>query len=315
MLPPFVEPLGDDLYVIDTGFERPRFDAAYLIVDSGRAAFVDTGTNHAVPRLLAALRALNLGVDAVDWVIPTHVHLDHAGGAGLLMQALPRAHMLVHPRGERHMVDPSALYAGATAVYGEPEMARLYGVPVGVDPVRVHTSHEGMTLRLGSRVLELVDTPGHARHHHCIWDARTRTWFTGDTFGLGYSELANQNGRWVTPTAAPVQFDPEPLKASVLRLLDRAPAALCVTHFGRVPNAPHLKSLLLSQIDEMAAIGERLRHAPDRHAQLCEALRTMYRQRLAAHGFSVVADKLTLLAMDVELNAQGLACWLDRKPH
>src|SRR4030095_4290858 len=126
-----VEPLGDELYAIDTGFERPSFDAAYLIVDSGRAAFVDTGTNHAVPRLLAALRALELTVDAVDWVIPTHVHLDHAGGAGLLMQSLPRARMLVHPRGERHMVDPGALYAGATAVYGEAEMVRSYGVPVG----------------------------------------------------------------------------------------------------------------------------------------------------------------------------------------
>jgi len=314
VLPPFVDPLGDDLHVIDTGFERPRFDAAYLIVDSGRAAFVDTGTSHAVPRLMAALRGLNLSVDDVDWVIPTHVHLDHAGGAGLLLQSLPRARMLVHPRGERHMIDPSALYAGATAVYGAAEMARLYGVPVGVDPSRISTSHDGMTLTLGTRVLELIDTPGHARHHHCIWDARTRTWFTGDTFGLGYSEFLNHNGRWVTPTAAPVQFDPEPLKASVLRLLEREPAALCVTHYGRVPNAPHLKALLLSQIDEMAALGERLRHATDRHTRLCDGFRAMYRQRLAEHGFTDVADRLTLLAMDVELNAQGLACWIDRKP-
>jgi glyoxylase-like metal-dependent hydrolase (beta-lactamase superfamily II) len=239
-LPDFVEALGADLYAIDTGFERPRFDAAYLIVDSGRAAFVDTGTNHAVPRLLAALRALELSPAAVDWVIPTHVHLDHAGGAGLLMRSLPLARMAVHPRGARHMIDPGALYAGASAVYGADEMARLYGMPEGVDAARVTSSADGMTLTLGTRVLEFVDTPGHARHHHCIWDARTRTWFTGDTFGLSYPELANARGRWVTPTSAPVQFDPEPLKASVARLLARAPAALCVTHFGRVPQAPHL---------------------------------------------------------------------------
>ncbi|HEU5293453.1 MAG TPA: MBL fold metallo-hydrolase [Burkholderiaceae bacterium] len=312
VLPDFVKAQGADLYTIDTGFERPRFDAAYLIVDGGHAAFVDTGTNHAVPRLLAALRALGLDAGAVDWVIPTHVHLDHAGGAGLLMQSLPHARMAVHPRGQRHMVDPSALYAGATAVYGEAEMARSYGVPLGVDAARVMVTADGMTLTLGERVLEFIDTPGHARHHHCIWDQRTRTWFTGDTFGLSYPELVNARGRWVTPTSAPVQFDPEPLKASVARLLAREPAALCVTHFGRVPNAPHLGPLLLAQIDEMATIGERLRGAEQRHAKLCDALRTMYRHRLTEHGFSDVECKLELLAMDVEINAQGMASWLDR---
>ncbi|MFI4932141.1 MAG: MBL fold metallo-hydrolase, partial [Burkholderiales bacterium] len=248
MLPEFVEPLGDGLFVIDTGFERPCFDAAYLVVDSGRAAFIDTGTNHAVPRLLAALHALGLTADSVDWVIATHVHLDHAGGAGLLMQSLPNARLSVHPRGERHLVDPSALYAGATAVYGEAEMARSYGRPLAVQPARVTVTGDGTTLTLGTRVLEFMHTPGHARHHHCIWDARTRTWFTGDTFGLSYPQLVNHNGRWITPTCAPVQFEPEPLKASVARLLERDPAALCVTHYGRVANAPHLSRLLLEQI-------------------------------------------------------------------
>ena len=123
----FIEALGQGIYAIDTGFQRPRFDAAYLLVEDGRAAFIDTGTNHAVPRLLAALDALQLPRSAVDWVIPTHVHLDHAGGAGLLMQSLPEARLLVHPRGLRHMLDPSALYQGAMALYGEAEMQRSYG--------------------------------------------------------------------------------------------------------------------------------------------------------------------------------------------
>lgn len=312
MLPGFVDSQGDGLYTIDTGFVRPRFDAAYLIVDDGRAAFVDTGTNHGVPRLLQALAALGLARDAVDWVIPTHVHLDHAGGAGLLMQALPRARMAVHPRGQRHMVDPGALVAGAIAVYGEQEVARSYGMPVAVEPQRTVVTADGMTLALGQRTLEFIDTPGHARHHHCIWDERTRTWFTGDTFGLGYPELVNERGRWVTPTCAPVQFDPEPLKASVARLLARGPAALCVTHFGRVPNAPYLAALVASQIDELAAIGQRLRHAEDRHQQLCDALRAMYAHRLAEHGFADLDAKLALLADDVQINAQGLEAWLDR---
>jgi len=310
-LPAFVEPLGDDLFVIDTGFERPHFDAAYLVIDSGRAAFIDTGTNHAVPRLLAALQALGLSSDAVDWVIATHVHLDHAGGAGLLMHSLPNARLVVHPRGERHMVDPSALYAGATAVYGEAEMARNYGRPVPVAPARMVVTGDATTLTLGTRVLEFLHTPGHARHHHCIWDARSRTWFTGDTFGLSYPQLVNHNGRWITPTCAPVQFEPELLKASVVRLLERNPAALCVTHYGRVPKAAHLRRLLLDQIDDLAAIGERQRHAADRHHALCNELTQLYRRRLGEHGFDV-DTAMQWMAMDVEINAQGLASWLDR---
>ena len=106
----------------------PRFDAAYLLVDGGHAAFIDSGTNHAVPRLLETLDALGLAREAVDYVIPTHVHLDHAGGVGLLMQSLPAATLICHPRGLRHLVDPSQLWASATAVYGAEEMARSYGL-------------------------------------------------------------------------------------------------------------------------------------------------------------------------------------------
>jgi glyoxylase-like metal-dependent hydrolase (beta-lactamase superfamily II) len=82
---PFVQTLAHGIHVIDTGFHRPMFDASYLVVENGRAAFIDTGTNHSVPRLLEALASLGLAPEAVDFVIVTHVHLDHAGGAGLLM--------------------------------------------------------------------------------------------------------------------------------------------------------------------------------------------------------------------------------------
>ena len=212
-LPAFALDLGHGIHVVDTGFHRDRFDAAYLMVHGGQVAIIDTGTNHAVPRLLATLAALGLATDAVDWVIPTHVHLDHAGGAGLLMQQLPSARLLVHPRGARHLIDPSALWAGATAVYGPEEMARSYGELVPVAAERVDTSHDGMTVTLAGRPLLLADTPGHARHHHCVWDAASRGWFTGDTFGLSYREFDTARGAWIVPTSTPVQFDPPALRA------------------------------------------------------------------------------------------------------
>lgn len=311
-LPEFVQPLSHGIYAIDTGFHRPRFDAAYLLVDGGRAAFIDTGTNHSVPRLLQALEALSLTPDAVDAVIPTHVHLDHAGGVGVLMQALPNATLWVHERGARHLIDPTALYLGALAVYGQAEMDRSYGKLVGVPAERVQTTADGMTMHVGARALAFIDTPGHAKHHHCIWDEVSRGWFTGDTFGLSYREFDHPlQGAWVMPTSTPVQFEPEALRASVQRLLNRQPACMYLTHYGRVTDVPRMAKTFFALLDETVALGESLRHHPARHEPLKQGLLAMYLRSLQAHGAAVdQADEL--LALDVELNAQGIGVWLDR---
>jgi glyoxylase-like metal-dependent hydrolase (beta-lactamase superfamily II) len=313
-LPACVDDLGHGLYCIDTGFHRDRFDAAYLMAHEGRAAFIDTGTHFAVPRLLAALDALGIARSAVDWVIPTHVHLDHAGGVGLLMQSLPEARVLVHPRGVRHIIDPTALWQGALAVYGEAEMARSYGTLQGVAAERVSASADGMTVSLAGRPLLLADTPGHARHHHCVWDEATRGWFTGDTFGLSYREFDGPQGPWIMPTSTPVQFEPEALKMSVRRLLSNDPACMYLTHFGRVGDVQRLGTMLLAQLQGMVELGQALREAPDRHAALKRGMLTLFADGLASHGLNHDRATLTeLLAIDLELNAQGLAIWLDRR--
>jgi glyoxylase-like metal-dependent hydrolase (beta-lactamase superfamily II) len=312
-LPGFVEPLGHGIYAIDTGFHRPRFDAAYLLVHAGRAAFIDTGTNYAVPRLLQALQALDLTPAAVDWVIPTHVHLDHAGGAGLLMRALPGATLLVHPRGARHLIDPRALVEGARAVYGAAAVARAYGAIEPVEAARVQSSTDGMTITLAGRPLELIDTPGHARHHHCIWDEATRGWFSGDTFGLSYPEFDTARGSLAVPTTTPVQFEPGPLAASIERMLAREPARIYLTHYGCVTApVPHGRALL-EGLAAMEAIALRLRDHPQRHEALKAAFADLYAARAAAHGAALDdATVRALLALDVELNAQGVGVWLDR---
>lgn len=304
------------VWAIDTGFHRDHFDAAWLLVHAGRAVFIDTGTHFALPRLLGALDALGLDREAVDWVIPTHVHLDHAGGAGSLMAALPNATMLVHPRGERHMVDPSALWNGATAVYGEAEMARSYGVVTPVPAARVQTSHDGMVLDWAGRGLELIDTPGHARHHHCVWDPATQGWFTGDTFGLSYREFDTAQGAWILPTSTPVQFEPELLRASIERLLARQPRCMYLTHYGRVDEVARLGRLLLGLLDEMVALGESQRGvtaAGARHEALKRGQLAIFTRSLRAHGVDASEAQIAeLLAIDLELNAQGMAIWLDR---
>ncbi len=319
-LPPFVQALGDGIWCIDTGYHRPRFDAAYLLVDGGRAAFFDTGTNHAVPRLLAALQALGLPRDAVDWVIPSHVHLDHAGGSGLLMSELPAARLLLHPRGVRHMADPAALQQAVTAIYGAETVARDYGTLRPVPAERISASDDGMVFRLGARRLELAHTPGHAQHHHCLWDERSSGWFTGDTFGVSYREFDTARGPWMLLSTTPVQFDPAALRASVQRLLARQPRAMYLTHYGRVGagdgsgGVAPLGAQLLAGIDQMVALGQATPAGPDRDARLRAALQVQVQQDARAHGCTQGDDAVAaMLDMDLTLNAQGLGVWLDRQ--
>lgn len=313
-MPSHFDDLGHGVTAIDTGFTRERFDAAYLIVENGRAAYVDTGTNDALPRLLGALELHGLAPAAVDYLIVTHVHLDHAGAAGQLMERLPKAKLVVHPLGAPHMIDPTKLMAGASAVYGDEEVRRTYGDVRPVPAERVLQTSDGMELTLGgTRPLRFIDSPGHARHHHCIWDAKSRGWFSGDTFGISYPEFIAPRGRYILPTTTPVQFDPEALKSSIGRLMAEQPACVYLTHYSRVTEVERLAALLIEQIDAMVALAQAAPAGAGRHDWLKAGLGELYRGHLRACG-STLADAAmdALLAVDVELNAQGLAVWLDR---
>jgi glyoxylase-like metal-dependent hydrolase (beta-lactamase superfamily II) len=299
---------------IDTGFFRPRFDASHLIVERGRAAFIDVGTNYSVPHLLEVLGQKGIGVEAVDYVILTHVHLDHAGGAGLMMQKLPNAKLVVHPRGARHMIDPSQLIAGATAVYGSEEIARSYGTLVPVAAERVIEAPEGHVIDLAGRALTCFNTPGHARHHFCVHDARSRAFFTGDTFGLSYREFDTMKGAFILPTSTPVQFEPDALKHSIARMLERDPQQMFLTHYSRVTGVPRLAQDLFEQIDAMVAIARAHARDENRHARIADDLADLYTSRAQTHGCAFSpAQVRELLAMDIELNTQGLEVWLDRQ--
>ncbi|HKQ84390.1 MAG TPA: MBL fold metallo-hydrolase [Steroidobacteraceae bacterium] len=302
------------IHVIDTGFGRPLFDASYLLVERGRAAFIDTGPNAAVPRLLAALQTAGLERSAVDYVIATHVHLDHAGGVGALMRELPQAQLVIHPRGARHMIDPTALMQGVRAVYGDDVAARDYGELVPVDAQRVIETSDGMTLELAGRPLLFIDTPGHARHHHCIWDERSRGWFTGDTFGVAYPSLVTPGGQYILPTTSPVQFDPAALRHSVARLLERKPVRMYLTHYGAVENPERLAVQLLAQVDAMVDAARAVANTPQRHVHLKDVFRALYIDALRQMGATAPDPQLAaLLATDIELNAQGVGVWLDNQ--
>jgi glyoxylase-like metal-dependent hydrolase (beta-lactamase superfamily II) len=298
---------------IDADILRPKLAASHLVVDEGRAAFVDTGTTHSLPNLLGALEAKGIDRGDVDWVLATHVHLDHAGGAGALMHALPNARCAVHPRGAPHLVKPGKLIAGAIAVYGEEQFRAVYGEIVPIDAARIFQPEDGARVTLGGRELELIHTPGHALHHYCIVDAAHELVFSGDTFGISYRDFDVDGREFIFPTTTPVHFDPEALCRSVDRLMSYAPRSIFLTHYAEVRDLPRLARELKERIVAYADLGIRYRDAPERASKLRHGMFAMMGSWLDAHGFARDdGERHRLLDGDVELNCQGLEVWLDR---
>ncbi len=307
------ETVGQGVIAIDTGYVRPRLDASHLVVDGGRAAFVDTGTTHSVPRLLATLEQAGIDVGDVDYVFLTHIHLDHAGGAGALAQALPNAQVVVHPRGAPHMIDPDKLIAGTIAVYGEQAYRALYGDIVPIDADRIHRSCDDERIAVGGRQFRLIDTPGHALHHYSLIDEQHKLVFSGDTFGVSYRETDTERGAFIFPTTTPVHFDPQQLHASIDRIMSFEPQAIFLTHYSRVDDVERLARDLHWDIDVFVAIAARHATAPARTQAMRADMFDHLGARLDAHGFPA-GDRRRheLLDMDVDLNVQGLEVWLDR---
>jgi glyoxylase-like metal-dependent hydrolase (beta-lactamase superfamily II) len=292
------------IHVLDAGYLRPGLAAIHVIVREGHAVIVDTGTNMAVPRVMAALSDLGVPPEAVDHVIITHVHLDHAGAAGALLAACPRATLIAHPKGARHMIDPAKLVQGSIAVYGEAAFRELYGDIVPVSAERVIEAGDGHQLDFRGRRLTFIDTPGHARHHFCMHDEVSNGIFTGDTFGISYREFDVDGRPFIFPTTTPVQFEPEALHASVDKLVALRPSAAYLTHYGRIGG---LEDLMVELT--LAAPGD----GRSRHAWLRGEIERLLVGRLRRHGCVLPDDRIAaLLANDIELNAQGLLVWRDR---
>jgi glyoxylase-like metal-dependent hydrolase (beta-lactamase superfamily II) len=309
--------IAPGVFLVDTGYQRPHLAACYVVRGRESAAIVETGSFQTVPRLLAALAQLGIAREAVSHVIVTHVHLDHAGGAGALMRELPKATLVAHPRGARHLIDPAKLWAGTVAVYGEAETLAMYGAPVPVPAARVVEAPDGFTLDLGARTLRFLDAPGHAKHHFVVLDEATRGFFSGDSFGLSYRETdGGPNGPFFFISTTPVQFDPAALHATLDRMLAERPERLYLTHYGLVEgNLATHGAALHRGIDAHVAAARAAPAGPGRHAAIKAALTAQLLDGLTRHGSPLAPGRaLEVFAGDLELNAQGLGFWLDAQP-
>jgi glyoxylase-like metal-dependent hydrolase (beta-lactamase superfamily II) len=306
--------LDDGIVAIDTEYARPLQDASHLIVESGRAAFVDTGVNSSVPLLIDALAQQDLDVGDVDYVFLTHVHLDHAGGAGLLMQHLPNASCVVHRYGAPHMIDPGKLVAGTEAVYGEEQTRSMYGVIEPIDSSRIIIPEDEQWLDLNGRAMQAINTEGHARHHYVLNDPQSKGVFSGDSFGVSYRELDTAKGEFIIPTTTPVQFDPEEAHKSVDRIMACEPEQVYLTHYSRVRNLDRLAADMHDGIDAFVAMARDHQGAENRTEQLSARMFEYFVQRLTEHGYGGDREMMySILSIDVDLNTQGLEVWLSKQ--
>jgi glyoxylase-like metal-dependent hydrolase (beta-lactamase superfamily II) len=305
---------GDGITAIDTDLLRPQFDACHLVVDSGRAAFVDSGVNASVPLFLATLEQKGIDPGDVDYLFLTHVHLDHAGGAGQLMQALPNAKAVLHPRGAPHMIDPGKLVKGAMAVYGKDAYREMYGDIVAIPEDRVIVASDREAFTFGGRTFVSVFTEGHARHHHCFHDPASASVFTGDSFGLSYRELDTDNGEFIYPTTTPVHFDPPEAHRAIETILSFDPKQLFLTHYSKVTDVGRLAADLHKRIDDFVAMAERHADDRDRSAAIHDDMYAYFEAELADHGFAGGPESVRdVVGKDVILNTMGLEFWLDHR--
>lgn len=299
--------LGHGIYCIDALYVQPGVASIYLLTQDDEAAIIETGTYHSVSNVLATLEALGIARSQVKYVIPTHVHLDHAGGASEMMRQFDAASLIIHPRGAAHMIDPQKLVSGTIAVYGEEKFRRLYGTIQPIAEERIIIAEDLSRFSLRDRELVFFDTPGHARHHFCIHDEVSRGVFTGDTFGISYTVMKTLQ-RGLIPTTPPTQFDPPALHRSVARIMSFDPRKLYLTHYGKFDNPAAQLDSFDRWIDAYVELTERENPLqPQNDSALETALGDMILSGLDINDSGGEIDRL--LKMDVRLNAQGLAHW------
>jgi len=302
---------NSEVYTVDALYYQPQLASIHLIRSNNKIAVIDTGTQHSIPQIKHALDELNLTWAAVNYIILTHIHLDHAGGAGALMALCKNATLVVHPKGARHMVDPSKLIAGASSVYGKTEFDKLYGNITPVAHNRILEPADGQTIDLAGRPLTFIDTPGHANHHHCISDPFSNAIFTGDTLGVAYQALRTDTHTFVMPTTTPVQFNPDALHRSIDKVMSFQPETLYLTHYSAIRPNTQIIAGLHEQIDDYVMLTEQAAdHDNDFEKALTDTL-TDYLVRRCMNQLEGINEEVVRhwVTLDARLNAQGLAFW------
>ncbi|MBS1957987.1 MAG: MBL fold metallo-hydrolase [Bdellovibrionales bacterium] len=296
------------IITVDCNYVESEFASAYLLVSQGRGFFIECNTNYAIPRLQAAVAEAGLKATDVDGLCVTHVHLDHAGGAGLFLKEFPSAKLYAHPRAAKHAIDPSRLVASATQVYGQAFMDKLYGKILPCPVERVVALEDGQEIDWMGGKLETKHTRGHANHHLCVFEPETRTLFTGDSFGVSYPKINRKRGLIVLASTSPTDFDGEAAIATVDWVEALKPIAVGPTHFGLMQgkDVPTAARQLRDQIRFSVEMVKRIKRESLDEVTVTEHIHDWMIQYYANRGINFDSEDLKILKLDFQVNAQGL---------
>jgi glyoxylase-like metal-dependent hydrolase (beta-lactamase superfamily II) len=302
--------MSDPIQVIDTHMHGlPGITGVFLLTDE-QIAIVETGPLSSIDHVRTGLR--DAGIDHLDWIIVTHIHLDHAGAAGTLAQQFPGARVAVHEVGAPHLIDPTKLWSSASRIYGD-DMDRLWG---GIDPVpeeRIVALADGDKIELGSRTLQAVNTPGHAGHHHTYLDVSSGLAFVGDALGVRLADIGVMR-----PATPPPEFDLELAIASIERIKELDPQDVYLTHFaspagGRHPATP--KDVCDEAIAALRTWGRWVEEARAEADDLDGVTQLVRSRSRAAMGEEVDEDAVNRMdqTTSYEMNTSGYMRYFDKK--
>lgn len=290
---------------------------SYVIADE-KLTIIETSASPSVPYILDGLRKLNLDPKDVEYIIVTHIHLDHAGGAGLLLNDCPKAKVVVHPRGKRHLADPSRLIAGARAVYGD-QFDELFNPIVPIPEDRLMVMEDGDGLNIGeNRTLTFYDSPGHAKHHFSIYDPVSNGLFTGDTSGIYYHQVKD-NVELYLPTTSPNQFDPEDMLQSNERFEDLNIDRIYFGHYGMSENPSEVFKQMKYWLPKFVEAGKMgvissKDSSPEAVVQsVTEQLHDMVSSHLTDKGVPENHPVYGIMQLDFQVCAMGLVDFLAKK--
>jgi glyoxylase-like metal-dependent hydrolase (beta-lactamase superfamily II) len=300
---------------VDCNYVEEGFASAYLMVHEGpqgwRGFFVECNTNHAIPFLKEAALREGLSPLQIDGLVITHVHLDHAGGAGLFLQEFPNAKLYAHPRAARHAIDPSKLIASATQVYGEAFMKECYGTILPCPSDRVVILEDGDEIDWSSAAVKLPTKHlrGHANHHLVVIEPTSRTLFSGDSFGVSYPRINQHQGILALPSTSPTDFDGEAALSSIDWILSLNLNRVGLTHFGFLIGAEitiagmQLKDYLKHSIELLARIRQ---DSTMNEEKVFQELVAWVKDYFLKRKLMLDSKDLEFLKIDLKVNAQGL---------
>ena len=304
-----------EIKTIDCRYVKENLAAAFLIQEGNECAFVETNTSYAVPYLLRSLEESGRKPEDVKYIIITHVHLDHAGGTSELLKHCPNATVLAHPKTATHLISPERLVQSSITVYGEKKFRELYGNIEPVPEKRIRIMKDGEELPWGKRKLRFIYTKGHANHHFVIYDSKSNSVFTGDSFGISYTSLRREKNILIFPTTTPTDFEPDEALKSFDLITETGAEKAYLTHFGPITELKTVSEILKKDIEEIrksCILAEKDNISDD---NLQTYFETFWKEFFNKKADQIGMDRKTVLeetGLDAGINAMGLAFYIRR---